>query len=183
MAVALVLDAVRTTQMDFRCCSLERNINQPIKYAIMKRIFVAAFALLAMATTASAQNYEVVNDSVAAETTKSGASILAQLMDNAITEVPAAYPGGYRQLMTDLAANLEYPTIAIESDLQGRVLLQFVVTRQGKIGEVKVLKSLSRECDAAAIKAVRKLRTFTPARHKGSVVSVKYTLPVTFRLQ
>ena len=69
MAVALALDAVRTTQMDFRCCSLERNINQPIKYAIMKRIFVAAFALLAMATTASAQNYEVVNDSVAAETT------------------------------------------------------------------------------------------------------------------
>lgn len=85
--------------------------------------------------------------------------------------------------MVDLAANLEYPTIAIESDLQGRVVLQFVVTRQGKIGEVKVLKSLSRECDAAAIKAVRKLRTFTPARHKGSVVSVKYTLPVTFRLQ
>ena len=70
VAVALVLDAVRTTQMDFRCCSLERNINQPIKYAIMKRIFVAAFALLAMATTASAQNYEVVNDSVAAETTE-----------------------------------------------------------------------------------------------------------------
>ena len=59
----------------------------------MKRIFVAAFALLAMATTASAQNYEVVNDSVAAETTESGTSILAQLMDNAMTEVPAAYPG------------------------------------------------------------------------------------------
>jgi len=78
----------------------------------MKRIFVAAFALLAMATTASAQNYEVVNDSVAAETTKSGTSILAQLMDNAMTEVPAAYPGGARQLMVDLAANLEYPTIA-----------------------------------------------------------------------
>ena len=101
----------------------------------MKRIFVAAFALLAMATTASAQNYEVVNDSVAAETTNSGTSILAQLMDNAMTEVPAAYPGGARQLMADLAANLEYPTIAIESDLQGRVLLQFVVTRQGKISE------------------------------------------------
>lgn len=149
----------------------------------MKRIFVAAFALLAMATTASAQNYEVVNDSVAAETTESGTSILAQLMDNAMMEVPAAYPGGARQLMVDLAANLEYPVIAIESELQGRVVLQFVVTRRGKIGEVKVLKSLSRECDAAAIKAVRKLRTFTPARHKGSVVSVKYTLPVTFRLQ
>lgn len=149
----------------------------------MKRIFVAAFALLAMATTASAQNYEVVNDSVAAETTESGTSILAQLMDNAMTEVPAAYPGGARQLMADLAANLEYPVIAIESELQGKVVLQFVVTRQGKIGEVKVLKGLSRECDAAAIKAVRKLRIFTPARHKGSVVSVKYTLPVTFRLQ
>ena len=149
----------------------------------MKRIFVAAFALLAMATTASAQNYEVVNDSVAAETAEGGTGILAQLMDNAMMEVPAAYPGGYRQLMADIAANLEYPTIAIESDLQGRVLLQFVVTRQGKIGEVKVLKGLSRECDAAAIKAVRKLRAFTPARHKGSVVPVKYTLPITFRLQ
>ena len=61
-----------------------RNINQPIKYAIMKRIFVAAFALLAMATTASAQNYEVVNDSVAAETTKSGISILAQLLTSSL---------------------------------------------------------------------------------------------------
>ena len=149
----------------------------------MKRIFVAAFALLAMGTAASAQSNKVVNDSVAAEMADGGIDVIAQLFDNAGVQVPAAYPGGAARLMADIAANLEYPVIAREMELQGRVILQFVVTRQGKIGEVKVKKSLSHECDAAAIKALRKLRPFTPARHKGKTVNVRYTLPITFRLQ
>lgn len=100
-----------------------------------------------------------------------------------VVEQKPAYPGGEAALMRDLALNVRYPAVAQENGTQGRVIVQFVVETTGEIGELKVIRSLSRECDQAAMAAVRKLKRFVPGRQGGRAVRVSYRLPVTFRLQ
>ena len=99
-----------------------------------------------------------------------------------VEQMPS-YPGGDAALLQDVANNLQYPAMEQENGTQGRVVLQFVVTKNGSIGEVKVVRSLSPGCDQAAIKAVKKLKKFNPGRQNGNAVNVWYTLPVTFKLQ
>lgn len=105
------------------------------------------------------------------------------VMDNALVEVPAAYPGGEMGVLRDVANNLRYPAIAMENGVQGKVILRFKVQADGSIGTVSIVRSLSRECDKAAMECVKKLKRFTPARQQGHAVPVWFTLPVNFRLQ
>lgn len=105
------------------------------------------------------------------------------VMDNALVEVPAAYPGGEMGVLRDVANNLRYPAIAMENGVQGKVILRFKVQADGLIGTVSIVRSLSHECDKAAMECVKKLKRFTPARQQGRAVPVWFTLPVNFRLQ
>lgn len=93
------------------------------------------------------------------------------------------FPGGDAALLKYISSHLQYPAVAQVSGTQGRVVLQFIVKKNGSIGEVKVARSLSPECDQEAIRVVKSLPMFTPGRKNGVAVDVWYTLPVTFRLQ
>ncbi len=93
------------------------------------------------------------------------------------------YPDGDTGLVRSLIQNLEYPAIAIEEGIKGIVLVRFVIEKDGSIKETKVIKSLSRECDQAAVNAIKKLKRFTPAKQNGEPVRVWYTLPVRFWIQ
>ena len=106
-----------------------------------------------------------------------------EVVDNAIVEVPATYPGGEAALLKFVSDNLVYPQIAQEQDLQGTVVLRFKVDVDGSVSAVKIEKSLSRECDEAAATVVRKLRRFVPAKQQGHPVPVWFRLPVRFRIQ
>lgn len=106
-----------------------------------------------------------------------------EVVDNAIVEVPATYPGGEAALLKFVTDNLVYPQIAQEQDLQGTVVLRFKVDVDGSVSAVKIEKSLSRECDEAAATVVRKLRRFVPAKQQGHPVPVWFRLPVRFRIQ
>ena len=94
------------------------------------------------------------------------------------------YPGGDEALVQDLAANLVYPPQAIIEGTHGRVVLQFVIKKDGSIDidNITVTKSLSPECDQAAIEAVKKLKKFKPGLKDTKPVNVRYTLPVNFKL-
>lgn len=94
------------------------------------------------------------------------------------------YPGGDEALVQDLAANLVYPPQAIIEGTQGRVVLQFVIKKDGSIDidNITVAKSLSPDCDQAAIEAVKKLKKFKPGLKDAKPVNVKYMLPVSFKL-
>lgn len=93
------------------------------------------------------------------------------------------FPGGDAALMKYLSQHLQYPAMAAENGTQGKVIVQFVVTKTGKVGEVKVVRSLSADCDNEAKRVVKSLPNFTPGRQNGQAVNVWYTLPVTFKLQ
>lgn len=106
-----------------------------------------------------------------------------EVVDNAIVEVPATYPGGEAALLEFVNKNVVYPAIAIEQELQGTVILRFKVDVDGSVSTVKVEKSLSKECDKAAADVVRKLKRFVPAKQQGHPVPVWFRLPVRFRIQ
>lgn len=93
------------------------------------------------------------------------------------------FPGGEAALMKYLNSHINYPTMAAEQNIQGRVIVQFVVTKSGKVGEVKVVRSVDRDLDREAVRVCKSLPDFVPGRQNGQPVSVWYTLPVTFKLQ
>lgn len=106
-----------------------------------------------------------------------------EVIDNSIAEVPATYPGGEAALRQFVNKNFECPAIAQEQELQGTIILRFKVDVDGSVSAVKIEKSLSRECDRAAVDVVRKLSRFTPARKDGRSVPVWFRLPIRISCQ
>ena len=100
----------------------------------------------------------------------------------AVEQMPQ-FPGGEAELMKYLSKNIKYPTMAMENNIQGRVVVQFVVTKTGSIGEVKVVRSVDRDLDREAIRVCKSLPKFTLGKMNGQAVNVWYTLPVNFKLQ
>ena len=93
------------------------------------------------------------------------------------------FPGGEAALMKYLQSHINYPPMAAENNVQGKVIVQFVVDKTGKVGEVKVVRSVDKDLDREAVRVCKSLPKFTPGRQNGQPVSVWYTLPVTFKLQ
>lgn len=100
----------------------------------------------------------------------------------AVEQTPQ-FPGGEAELMKYIQKNLKYPPVAMENNIQGRVVVQFVVTKTGKIGEVKVARGRDPDLDKEAVRVVKSLPDFIPGKMNGQSVNVWYTLPITFKLQ
>ncbi|MBR4828810.1 MAG: energy transducer TonB [Muribaculaceae bacterium] len=92
------------------------------------------------------------------------------------------FPGGEAALMKCVQSRINYPSEAAEDNIQGRVVVQFVIDSLGCVGEVKVVRSIREDLDAEAVRLVKSLPKFTPGRQNGQAVSVWYTLPITFKL-
>ena len=91
------------------------------------------------------------------------------------------FPGGEAALMKYLNSHVNYPPMAAESGIGGRVIVQFVVDTTGKVGEVKVVRSVDQYLDREAVRVVKSLPKFTPGQQKGKPVDVWYVLPVNFQ--
>ena len=100
-----------------------------------------------------------------------------------MVEQAPQFPGGPQALMKWLGENLRYPVAAQEAGVQGRVICQFVIQADGTIGETKIMRGVSPELDAEALRVVKAMPAWTPGMQDGQAVNVRYTLPVTFRLQ
>ena len=100
-----------------------------------------------------------------------------------VVEQMPDFPGGMSALMSYLNKNIRYPVVAEENGIQGRVIVTFVVERNGSITDVQVVKSVDPSLDKEAIRVVKSMPNWIPGKQNGSAVRVKYTLPVTFRLQ
>ena len=99
-----------------------------------------------------------------------------------VEEMPS-FPGGQGALMQYLASNIKYPVVAQENGVQGRVIVSFVVERDGSISDVKVARSVDPSLDREAQRVVKSMPRWKPGKQNGSAVRVKYTVPVVFRLQ
>ena len=99
-----------------------------------------------------------------------------------VEEMPS-FPGGDAECMRFLNKNIKYPTIAQENGIQGRVILQFVVNKDGSIVDVVVARSVDPYLYKEAVRVVNMMPKWKPGKQRGKPVRVKFTLPVTFRLQ
>ena len=100
-----------------------------------------------------------------------------------VVEQMPSYPGGNGALMQYLSKNIKYPVVAEENGIQGRVICTFVVEKDGSVTDVRVAKSVDPSLDKEAVRVVSSMPKWIPGKQNGSAVRVKYTLPVTFRLQ
>lgn len=93
------------------------------------------------------------------------------------------FPGGEAALLSYIGRNIKYPQSALENEIQGTVLLRFIVLEDGRIGDVEVLRRLDPACDKEAVRVVKGFPRFIPGKFKGKPVKVWYSLPIRFQIQ
>ena len=110
------------------------------------------------------------------------AKVTEQTIFQVVEEMPE-FPGGMGECMKWLGKNIKYPTIAQENGVQGRVIVQFVVTKEGNIEEPVVANGVDPYLDAEALRLIKAMPKWKPGKQRGKEVNVKYTLPIDFRIQ
>ena len=125
---------------------------------------------------------ELANVTVVANRLEKEADTAKEEAFDMVEQMPE-YPGGLPELMKYISMNVHYPEAAMKTGTQGRVVVQFIIEEDGTVSEAKVLKKVNDDLDAEALRVVNAMPKWTPGRQKGQPVRVKYTMPVTFRLQ
>ena len=137
----------------------------------MKKNFILFFLML-FCVTAFGQN----------TTEKSQNTIAPDERFFDVVEVQPTFPGGQGALMQWISDNIKYPVTAAKNGVQGRVIVQFVVGKTGDVSDVKVTRGVDPSLDREAVRVVSAMPKWIPGRQDGEAVTVRYTLPVTFRL-
>ena len=189
----------------FNHSSLKKRITMMLKeksnpWARVKYLYVLPLAALAVSAFARPEVSAVadelssakVNDLVASMKTNqvetASVAVKDTLMpDEPVFEVVEQMPefpdGGMAGLMEYFKKNLRYPEEAKRAGTQGRVVVQFLINKNGAISDASVLRSVDRLLDAEAVRLVRSMPKWKPGMQKGKAVTVKYTVPVLFKLE
>lgn len=100
-----------------------------------------------------------------------------------VTETMPQFPGGQEVLLKYLAANIKYPASAVKAKKQGRVIVTFIIQKDGSVAKARIARSVDPELDAEALRIVKAMPNWTPGTQDGKPVNVKYIIPVNFSLQ
>lgn len=92
------------------------------------------------------------------------------------------FPGGLQGLMSWLSNNINYPSEAYAAKKEGRVIVEFLIKKDGSIGDVTVVNSVDSLLDAEAVRVIKAMPEWIPAKHKGKPINIRYTLPITFKI-
>lgn len=123
-----------------------------------------------------------VNDLAAIAETKVAESVPEDSVVFEIVEQMPEFPGGMKACMDYIQKNMRYPEAAKKAGMQGRVMVQFVVDKEGNIMNPKVLRSVDKEFDAEAIRLVKAMPKWNPGKQRDVPVAVKFIIPVKFQL-
>lgn len=158
-----------------------------IKYALF---VLPAFALLVAGNISCSQDASKKEDAkeevvapASQEVKEAPAEKAAEEEIFMVVEQMPEFPGGIKELMDYLGTNVKYPENAMKKNVQGRVVVQFVVEKDGSLSEASVIRSIDPDLDAEALRVVQTMPKWKPGMQKGQAVRVKYTLPVSFKLQ
>ena len=100
-----------------------------------------------------------------------------------IVEIAPEFPGGVQELLKYLKDNIKYPQNAQDAKKEGRVIAQFVVTTDGSVADVKIVRGVYPSLDEEAIRVIKSMPKWKPGTQDGKPINVRYTLPVMFKLQ
>ena len=132
----------------------------------MNKLFIIALLTLTAMSNAMAQQEVALEEKVY----------------EVVEEMPS-FPGGQGAMFEFIANNIQYPIVAEENGVQGRVLVSFVIKKDGSLSNVRVVKSVDPALDKEAVRLIKSMPKWSPGKEKGQFVNVKFTVPVTFRLQ
>ena len=133
-------------------------------------------------TSTQAMTQQKVETPASTSTSTSSTSSADNTIHDTAEQMPS-YPGGSGGLMSFISSHLKYPLVAEENGIQGRVIVSFVVEKDGSISNVKISKGVDPSLDREAMRVINSMPRWTPGKIKGQPVRVKYTVPVNFRLQ
>lgn len=101
----------------------------------------------------------------------------------AFVEIMPEFPSGEAALLRFLQMNIRYPAEAVTKNIQGTVMVEFVVEKDGSISQPRVVKGIGGGCNEESLRVIRLMPKWKPAKQKGKNVRVYYTVPITFRLE
>lgn len=158
-----------------------------IKYALF---VLPAFALLVAGNISCSQDASQTEDAkeevvapVSPEAKEAPADSTAKDEVFMVAEQMPEFPGGMKELLKFLQNNLKYPENAMKNNVQGRVIVQFVVEKDGTLTEFKVARSVDPDLDAEALRVLQIMPKWKPGMQRGKIVRVKFAVPVSFKLQ
>ena len=146
-----------------------------------KTLFLVIFTLFCIGniyTQTSSTDKDIIEiDSTKTDTTEE------EYIDYFYVEEMPEFPGGMSELMKFIQKNMRYPKKAIKKGIEGRVICQFTVTKDGSIEDIIVVRGLHKSLDKEAVRVIKKMPKWKPGKkHKSEVQNFKYTIPVTFKL-
>lgn len=145
------------------------------------RVVMLVAAVMLSCGTAMAQKVQSKQRTNGVQKTENVAQKSEKYYD--AVEVPPSFPGGPGAMLSWISSHIQYPAIAKENKISGRVVVQLIVEKDGSVSNVNVVRSIDPSLDREAVRVVSSMPKWTPGKVKGSPVRVKYTLPVAFKLQ
>ena len=192
-------NSLNHSKLKKRITMMQRRKSNP--WARAKLLYVLPLAAVAVAAFARPEVSGVSNELSAAKVTDLAEIVKEKTVESVpqdtvkadglqgknstvydMVEQAPAFPGGPQAMMQFIKDNLQYPQIAKENGIQGRVILQFVVDETGKVTDPKVIRSIDPSLDTEAIRLVLSMPRWIPGMQDGKAVAVKYTFPVMFSL-
>ena len=138
--------------------------------------------MVVMGMSPKSENADVVFEMPLEEAKKPEVPQQEEVIFQVVEEMPK-YPGGLQEAMVFIGKNIKYPVEAQQAKIEGRVIVRFVVGRDGSVSDVEVMRGVSPELDAEAVRVVSMMPKWIPGKQRGKAVAVKYTMPIMFRLQ
>ena len=138
--------------------------------------------MVVMGMSPKSENADVVFEMPLEEAKKPEVPQQEEVIFQVVEEMPK-FPGGLQEAMVFIGKNIKYPVEAQQAKIEGRVIVRFVVGRDGSVSDVEVMRGVSPELDAEAVRVVSMMPKWIPGKQRGKAVAVKYTMPIMFRLQ
>ena len=189
-----IVNNFNVSQLKQRIMMMNKTKSPPLKLAKYLLIFPLAF-LLVFANSCANRDKKSGGDE-AAEMTAPGSTEMpgiipeepdTPIVDNSeifvVVEEQPTFPGGNAAMMRFLSDNIKYPVEAQEKGNEGRVIVNFVVEKDGRLSDFNVVRSIDPLLDAEALRVLESMPNWTPGKQRGEAVRVRFTLPVVFRLQ
>ena len=158
---------------------LEQQLHQ--RQLLGKAVMVAGISvgLLSLGSCGN-EMYDQIDTSEETEVIRGGKEPVSKILGEIVEQMPA-YPGGTSALMKFLAENIKYPSTC--ENVQGKVVCTFYVEEDGSVSEINVAKSVHPQLDAEAVRVLSLMPKWIPGKRNGELTKIKYTFPITFRLE
>ena len=159
-----------------------KTLHSKIRLGILLLVLSCSMGVTAQTNKIARSNRQLVSiQSSIKKDSISGRKFTGRVFD--VVETPPSFPGGQAALMSWLSTNMQYPPNCVNNQIQGRVILSFIVEPDGSLSTINVLRKVDPELDEEAVRLVKAMPKWNPGKQNGQAVRVKYNIPISFKLQ